>query len=152
MTNTLPIAEVFLKRRSASSGAKLFGGEKRHHLNLEGLGQDDEFTVRNATQLRFDFRKRSPAQIQSQYRTPSSKQFLRQPLLVSKLSHLRSDNIFLFSHAPEMELDTKSVAGLNCSNFGATCFDVARNQSRFRVSGTFSKVGTSTNNERAGSQ
>jgi hypothetical protein len=33
---------------------------------------------------------------------------------------LRPDNVLQLAHAPKTELDSKTVAGLNCSAIGAT--------------------------------
>jgi hypothetical protein len=40
--------------------------------------------------------------------------------MITQFSDLRPDNILWFSHAPKMELDTKTIPSLNCTNFGAT--------------------------------
>ena len=97
-----------------------FFRQKEVHVHFKRLGQNDQFGVRDATELRFNFGESGAAQIPSKKRTTSGKHFLRQSLLIAQFSDLRANNVLWFSHAPEMELDTKTDDGLNCANFGAT--------------------------------
>jgi hypothetical protein len=101
-------------------GASFFGRKERVDLHLEGLGQNDQFRVRHAPELRFDFRERGAAQLPTLKRTARGEHFLRQLLLITQFSYLRADNVLRFGHAPKTELDTKPDGELNCTNFGAT--------------------------------
>lgn len=94
--------------------------QKQVHVCFERLGQNDQFGVRDAAKLCFNFRERGSAQIPSEKRAAGGKHFLRQLLLVTQFPNLRADNVLRFGHAPKMELDTKMSRRLNCTDFGAT--------------------------------
>ena len=125
MKSPLPIVEVVKKGRSASSGPCPFWGKQRNYIHFHGFGQDDQFTVRDAAELGFDFGKRSAAQFQSENRATGSEQRLSHRLLITQFPELRPHDIpqeFLFlRHAPKMELDTITTEELDCSSFGAKC-------------------------------
>lgn len=52
-----------------SAAARFLGRQDHVDFHVEGLGQNDQFSVRDATKLRFDFRKRATAQIPAENRT-----------------------------------------------------------------------------------
>lgn len=110
---------------STASTAHLLPTRKQcRYVQPERIGQNHQFKVCDASQLRLNLGKRCTAQFQPQHGATRGEQFLRQTSLVSQFSDLRADNVLRsfssFCHAPEMELDTMETGGLNCSVFGAT--------------------------------
>ena len=112
--------KIFQKEFSGSAGTRLFGRQDRVDFHFESLCQNDQFGIRDAAKLRFDFGERATAQIPSENRTTGGEHFLRQFLLITQLSDLRPDNVLRFGHAPKTELDCREARELNCSNIGAT--------------------------------
>jgi len=108
-------------RISGLPGTPFVGGRQQcRRFHLERLRQDDQFGIRYAAKLRFDFRECAATQFQSEHRTTRREQFLRQSLLVTQFPDLRADDVLRFDHAPIMELDLILLRGLNCSVYGAT--------------------------------
>jgi len=101
-----------------------FSRKRFRHINSQSLGQNHQFRIGQAAQLRFDFRERRPAQLQSQDRTPSRKQLLRQSLLITQPPDLRADHVapLLFSlcNAPQTERYGSANHPRWYSDFGAT--------------------------------
>jgi hypothetical protein len=108
------------KRQSFLSRRFLFGRQKHIDICFERICQNEQFGVRYTAKLRLNFRQCCAAQVPPLNRTARGKHFLCQSLLIAQFSDLRSDNILWFGHAPKMELDTKTIPSLNCTNFGAT--------------------------------
>jgi hypothetical protein len=90
------------------------------HIHFQRFRQNDQFGICDAAKSRFNFRECASTQIPSENRAAGSKHLLRQFLLITQFSDLRSDNILRFGHAPKTELDTKAAGGWNCSVIGAT--------------------------------
>lgn len=108
-------------RISGLPGTPFIGGRQQcRRFHFERLRQDNQFGIRYATKLRFNFREGAAAQFQPEHRTARREQFLCQSLLVTQFPDLRADNVLRFGHAPIMELDLILLRGLNCSVYGAT--------------------------------
>lgn len=122
MKSQHPILEVFQRQSLPLAGAWPFNRKKRCRIYFQGFRQDHQFGVSHATQLRFNLREGRPAQFQAQDRASGGEHFLCQSPLVAQFSDLRADNIFIFRHAPETELDNNQRRTLDCSVIGATCF------------------------------
>lgn len=108
------IMRELLSRRS------FFGRQQRTDIHLERICQNNQFSIGYAAKLRLNFRECCAAQVPPLNRATCGKHFLCQSLLIAQFSDLRSNNILWFVHAPKMELDTKTIPSLNCTNFGAT--------------------------------
>jgi hypothetical protein len=102
---------------------------KCRNFHFQSPGQNHQFRVRDASQLRLDFREGGAAQFQAQHGAPGREHLLRQSSLVPQFSDLRAGNVLRtfssFCHAPELELDNIGGGAFNCSDFGATCRNVS---------------------------
>ena len=59
-------ARPIRQERMPSAGMRLFGTRQElRHVNSEGFRQNDQFSVSDAAQLRFDFRQSGPTQFQT---------------------------------------------------------------------------------------
>lgn len=109
--------------QSPSANSSATRRKQGGNLHPEGIGQNDEFGVRNTSELRLDFGEGGTTQFKSKNGTTRRKKFLRQTFLIPQFPDLRTDNVLklslFFCHAPEMELDNKISECLDCSVFGA---------------------------------
>jgi hypothetical protein len=128
MTTATAMAEIRAAKKARLRLSCSPGRHQRRYFHFQGLSQKHQFKIRDASQLRLNFREGGAAQFQPQDAAAGGKHFLRQTSLVSQFPDLWADNVLRpissFCHAPEMELDTNKGRPLNCSVFGATCRNV----------------------------
>lgn len=98
--------------------------DQSRYFHSKGFSQNQQFRVRDTSELRLYFREGRPAQLQPKNRATGRKKLLRQSPLISQFSDLRADDVahpFLScGHALKMELESNEDGALSCSKLGAT--------------------------------
>jgi hypothetical protein len=82
--------------------------EKSWHLHFESSRQNNQFNIRDTTQLRLNFRERCASQLQSRDRAASGEHFLRQSPLIGQWRWIY---VWCLEKASEMEVAVATKGG-----------------------------------------